>query len=443
MFTSLKTLFTTSLLILMLASCGGGGDSTQPVQPPPPPPPAPTQQEQISELWSSVIPNYMEQVPWASNNIYDAGHVLMLPLDYAFSPNGSVQMQNDFHALFSDYLAVFDESIEPNILSRFQFLYLATRYLNLVQPNGFNQEQKALYDKILSHLELVFFEQSARYAFNNIGTLEEVVQTKLDLVTEPVSKLRRVTVDLEFHVFAIAGEFAAMQRRIDGDVSQRIQRILDLSYDTFQSEVVYTDSGWLYQPGFWENYVDYQFAGHSIIQENLAPLPVAGIATDSSHSHRMPLWLLSMAKAYPEGNDRREYFESLSDGFEEQFMTVVYRAPTSDFPAPRMTNYMDGHNGLYRYNADNPEPIKLAYEAFNLSGTLLISFFPYMYNDELASAYENLAFPLQENVADLYVGLGPSLDPTASAITLPAYHENGFAEMNALIASLMVSEVVQ
>lgn len=430
---------------LMLTACGGSGsESTAPTPPqvtpePPPPPAPPTRLQRVENLWPTVIPTYIELVPWEPQNIYDSGHVLMLPVEYAFAMGGNAQMQQDLHAMFSDYLQAFDASLETNILSRFQFFYLVTRYLSLTQEQGFSADQQALYDRILEHLLFVFFEDSTRHAFSNIGTLAEVVQSKLDNKGQPVPLLRRVTTDLEFHGFAVAAEFAAMQRAATGEVTPEIQTILDLTYDTFQSEVVFTDSGWLYQPGQWEDFMDYQYAGHDIIQAELQPLPVAGIATDSSHSHRMPLWLLSQERAYPDGDPRKEYYQMLSAGFTEQFMTVVYRAPDEDFPAPRMTNYMDGHNGLYRYRQNDAPHLKLAYEAFNLSGTLLISFFPFMYNEELASAYENLEFPLREDIATLYEGLGPAIDPDSSAVTLPTYHDNGFAEMNAIIASLMTT----
>lgn len=432
-------LLTVIFFSVVLSACGGSSSGSEPTTPTPTPPPVtppvnPTVTA-INTLWPETVSAYMQEELWASYNMYDAGLALMLPLEYAFVIEPNEQHQQDFHDFYARYLPEFDASLTTNNLSRFQFLYVMVRYLAFTQATGWDQEQQSLYDKLLSHFDYMWFEEETLQAGNQ-GTRSEILQQKLNNIGQSSPKYLRATIDLEFYGFAIAAEIAAMQRQAGQDVSITVQHMLDLALATFQQEVTNTDAGWLYQPGQWDDYVDYIYAGHDTLTTDLQPAPIAGIATDSSHSHRMPLWLLSLANGFVVGSEERTYFESLSAGFESQFMEVVYLAPSADFAAPRMTNYMDGNNGIYRYRFHDDPNLKLGYDAYNLSGTLLVGFYPYMKNAQLRDAYVQLSFPLADDILNLYLGLGGTPD-TSRAFIITDYYLLGQAEIYALIASLM------
>ncbi|UAA39642.1 hypothetical protein KIH87_04600 [Paraneptunicella aestuarii] len=423
------------MVILGVVACGGGdGSSSDPI--PNPPPTKNPAVEAIEQLWPTTVGDYLEQDLWSPINIYDAGVVLMLPLEYAFHIDNNASLQIQFHDFFERYLAEFDTGLDTNDLSRFQFYYVLARYLAYTQDSGWNSVQQELYSKLLADFNFVWLEEDTAQA-GNAGTRVEIIQQKLNNIGNASPKYTRATIDLELFGFAIAGELAAMQRKDGQTLHVAVQEMLQLAYANFQQEVAYTSNGWLYQPGQWDDYVDYLYAGNTELSENLEPSPVPGIATDSSHSHRMPLWLLSLAKGFPEGSEEREYFEGLSEGFESQFMSVVYVPSSAEFSGPRMTNFMDGNNGIYRYRFHNNPELKLGYEPYNLSGTLLTGFYPFMYNTQLRQEYADLTFPLSDTTLQLYLGLGGTPD-VERAFQLPDYYAEGYAQVYSLIASLMV-----
>ncbi|MEN6327037.1 MAG: hypothetical protein ABFD18_12640 [Syntrophomonas sp.] len=80
---------------------------------------------------------------------------------------------------------------------------------------------------------------------------------------------------------------------------------------------------------------EYAYAGNEHKASYLKKRPVNNIAMDTSHSHRFPLWLTSLAEAYPVGSDKRKYYDTLRDGLSVQFINKVLVKPTDDFPAYR------------------------------------------------------------------------------------------------------------
>lgn len=432
------------MLSAMLVACGGSsaGNSAEPLPPAVVQPPENPTVLAINALWDDTVSAYLQQDLWAPSNMYDAGLVLMLPLEYAFQIQPNQAMQDDFHDFYARFLPEFDASLDTNDLSRFQFYYVLVRYLAFTQQAGWDQEQQLLYDKLLDDFDYIWFEEHLTSRFGGEVNRSEILQQKLNNIGNSSPKYVRATVDLEFFGFAIAAEIAAIQRMAGQEVSVTVQHMLDLAVATFRQEVTATAAGWLYQPGQWDDYIDTMYAGHDILATDLEPAPVPGIATDSSHSHRMPLWLVSLASGFDAGSEERAYFESLRDGFQSQFMEVVYVAPSDDFPGPRMTNYMDGHNGIYRYRYHDNTDLKLGYDAYNLSGTLLVGYYPFMKNTQLANAYAELSFPLSDAILESYLGLlgqGGTPDRTRAFI-LTDYYQFGQAELYALIASLMSEE---
>ena len=92
-------------------------------------------------------------------------------------------------------------------------------------------------------------------------------------------------------------------------------------------------------------------------------------------------------------------------------MDVVFLPSSEDFPAPRMTNFMDGWHGIERYRFHDIPTLILGYEPYNLSGSLLTGYYPFMYNAALQKECRNLGFPLEDDIQNLYLGLGGTPDP--------------------------------
>lgn len=435
---SLKTSCAVLCFSFFLSACGGSSSApTTPEPPAPPPPPAPAPDPAIvavETLWPDTVTPYLAEPLWLNENMYDAGLALMLPLEYAFQTSDNTALKAEFHDFFQRYLAEYQANAENNLLSRHQFHYVLARYLKF-SLNDWGEVQQTLYDNLLTDFEFDWFlEETSQIGYE--GTRDNIMEQKLAGIGQTTPKFRRTTIDVEFYAFSIAGELAQIQRAQQQEVTVPVQTMLDLAFLNFQQEVSYTASGWLYQPGQWDDHQDYIYAGHNTLSPDLTPLPVPGIATDSSHSHRMPLWLISIQQGFDASSNQYEYFAELREGFESQFMEVVFQPSSDDFAAPRMTNYMDGENGIYRFRFHDIPSLKLGYEPHNLSGTLLTGYYPFMYNAALQEEYRNLSFPLDDDIQNLYLGLGGTPDPSR-AFKNTEYYLTGFAELYANIAAVM------
>ena len=104
----------------------------------------------------------------------------------------------------------------------------------------------------------------------------------------------------------------------------------------------------------------------------------------------------------------------------------------------RTTNYMDGRNGLYRYNYTTQQDT--AYLPYQLSGTITLGWWSFL-GGEMSELYKNIyeTFPLDENALKTYVGPNTTRERN-KYVAWPAYFENGFAELNCLLASKLKIE---
>jgi len=424
----MKQFVTFTILLITTLLLSGCGDSK--------PSEEIKEHEKIRNLWLKTITPYTDFNLWEPERIYDAGHVLMVPMEYAFVINQDPLLQQDFHELFNRYDDQFESILENNHLSRFQFYYTVLRYLNYLDSEQWEATHLSLFNKIKKDFLFHWYErEQSNWGVSGKGRVE-IIEWKIENKGTSNPMFRRATIDLEYYGFAIAAELFHLSRVHQLEIENKVFEVVKLARQVFELEVEYNSSGWLYHPGQWEDYEHYLYAGHYFAEENLAPSPISGIAIDSSHSHRMPLWLASLQKAFTQNSDGYHYFQTLIDGFKEQFLNIAFVPSNSDFYGPRMTNYIDGNNGLYRYKYHNNPELKLAYEPYNLSGSLFISFYPFMYDERLAKEFAQLSFPLPDETIELYQGLGPTQD-TENFISFPNYFHNGFAELYSLIAAKM------
>lgn len=307
------------------------------------------------ELWTVTVTPYLEDDLWLDLYLYDAGHYLMVPLHAAFLLN-----EQSWQTQFSDHFNRFAElyengEIEPtsnNRLARLHYFYLISRFIVLAEQSG--QEILVilgLVDILYDELDTIWHEPAWMWGRDPFPTgMAERIEWKLNTFEVPYSYYRAI-IDDELFVFAIAADLRTYERLTgyQNDLSPLLSEILSLAQLVFESEVDVRDSGWLFQPGVWTDHRDYGFAGHNAKLRDMVPRPVEGIASDSSHSHRFPLWLTSLMEAYDINAPQREFYHNLRDELEWQFINRVLVLPNSEFDGYRTTNFMDGRNGVYRW----------------------------------------------------------------------------------------------
>jgi hypothetical protein len=231
----------------------------------------------------------------------------------------------------------------------------------------------------------------------------------------------RAVTDEDLFALAAAADVRTALLRCNLAIIPTLGAAVEVARSVFTTEVsMAQDGSWVFQLGAWRDHPDYEYAGYEQVLPSLQPKPVDGIAPDSSHFFRMPLWLVSFKCAEPGTAADKATFQRLIDGLAIQWTRSVLELPTSAFPALRMKNFMDGHNGVYRYGYVTQGQGK-GFGPYELSGGLNLGWWAFL-GTSAAPAYgmQLRALPFGDHVVDLYVG------PNTTRDRHPAFKEPGF-----------------
>lgn len=388
-----------------------------------------TQPDALHQLWAVVIDPRLQRNVQGDHDAYDDGHILMVPLHAAFRRGDVVWEQS-----FSDHFGrlVFNRSTLPSVvLSRLQYLYLASEFVVLAKKNGRQYLipvglPDLLFDEIQSYWQKKPAWQWDHAAFP--GGMRERLLWKLNNRRVEKSYYRGL-IEEDFSLFAIAADLKVYggtpaEQQVWNPV---LEDILSLALKAFSQEVVsQPGGGWLLQPGVWTDHPDDMYAGNREARPGIQPAPVPGIPWDSSHFLRFPLWLTSYMRAYPVNSDRYRFYEGLRSGLDKQFFDRVLARPTSDYPCFRTNNYMDGSNGVFRWSYQSLGS-ETGYGPYGVSGAILLGWWSFLDTDRVRALYHDLAatFPWPQQCVELYLGPTPThvhpakdLDPQSSSMRL-------------------------
>jgi hypothetical protein len=337
--------------------------------------------------WEQTISPLLKQNLWESDTAYDASHFLMVPLHAAFWLQ-KVQWQKDFHHHFENFL--FHSKKLPSglegRLTRLQYLFLASRYLVLAQESAPKELAKFLCSEITRFWQLEPAWQWQQQPFAN--GIRERITWKLEHKATNPSYLRAI-IDEELFLIGISANIKTYFDQDETPTPPDINEILDVARKIFKDQIFWNKSGgWVLQPGVWTDHRDYVYAGHEKISQGMSQYPVPGISWDSSHSSRLPLLLLSLVDASKFQFDDHQYYKKLLRTLARQFFEVVLVPPSEHTPFYRVTNFMDGRNGLYRV-AYNPRMNGNGYAPYALSGTPLIGWWAFLSDPRVPKLYEN------------------------------------------------------
>ncbi len=395
--------------------------------------------ENSRQLWDRLVTPYLADQLWSARDSYDAGHYLMVPLEAAFSTNDTAG-QTAFADHFQRYVEASDRVIEGQ-LNRLQYYYLASRFVSLAQAtNNADLIPAELVQILYDEVERLWrFEPAWQWDTSPFeGGIQERLNWKLSTHDVQYSYLRAIT-DHDLFLFGIAAELSAYEHDSGTQTTQSyaIDEVLDGAYRVYTQEVVHDSegSGWLLQPGVWTDHPAWQYAGHAQIAPNLEPRPVPGIPMDSSHAFRLPVWLTSLANAYPSGASIRDYYDGLKQGLEAQFFEKVLVPPSAAFNGYQTNNYMDGTNTVYRYNYTSLGENN-GIGPYQLSTSLFVGWWAFLGSDRIANTYGEMAgrFPLAADVVDAYVAAN-TLRMRHPTTTEPQTFVNGYFELISLLAA--------
>lgn len=410
----------------ILGSCGGPSGNSAPQST------LISNDTPLRSSWDQNVAEYLRADLWTSDLSYDAAHILMIPMHWAFHPQNTGEYQALFDTYFERYTLEGDISEEPNRLKKLQYLYLHSQYLKLANYNisdsGFRAQ---IYKELIETIEHLWVsEEVATYGGRLFeGGMRERLRFKID--QESVNpEYAKAIFDEEFFFLAIAADLMVIDTQFTSGFLFDIQLMM---HELFLLEGVEVGSGWLFQPGIWSNHPDYSYAGHAELDADLTPSIIEDIATDSSHFHRMPLWLLSFRDSYDVDRHEWAFFDNLLGRVIWQFENIFFVPPDADFPAPRLTNYTDGRNGIYRYGYDTVGNNQ-GYGPHQLSAVVLpLGWYAFLDSDLLYDSYESLQFPLSDTIVSTYVGPNTSRF-RHPLVTWPDYFEGSFVKLHVDLA---------
>ena len=340
----------------------------------------------------TVLMRLLERPLWQSDVAYNAGNYLMLPLHAAFEMKNN-DLELAFGAHYKRMLNRQSDVVGQDSLSaltRLQYLYTASRYMALAQEHAVPGVREFLLEELNGYWKLKPAWQWGRRPFE--GGFSERLEWKLKALDVKYSYYRAV-IDEEIFLFGIAADLAQHHRQLKLQIPPLLKDILGVAYKVFEQESVFVEGDrWLLQPGVWSDHPDYAYVGNMSAELGLSKALIKDIATDVSHSHRLPLILLSLQEAELPGSARYNYYLKLRRGLAKQFFDVVLVPPNHQIPFYRTLNFMDGRNGVYRYQYGKMGAGK-GYGAHALSGTLLLGWWAFLPDDRARGLYQNL----QEN----------------------------------------------
>lgn len=386
-------------------------------------------------LWKTTVSKYITGDLWDDINSYDAGHTLLIPMFYAFTTEDENKME-EFHNLFerySIYLSNNNYTYNYWDLNHMQFNFLASNYINLCSKYNCTDRIKEpllnyLYDEAFYYCLL----KREKYNIEDNPNYNALTAIERDFeLGKPIADLYQYHLMIIFNLkeYSNTNNYYLSEER-----ENVVTESLNLINRIYQEGVTFIDGDkWLISVGSFDEYADYAYMHYDSIEENMEPSKQENTTWDTSHFARVPVFLQIIKKANQDDKEKVEYYNRLIKGLKEQFLENVLIEPDEENPYYRTTNYMDGRNGLYRYNYTTQKDT--AYLPYQLSGTITLGWWCFL-GEDMNLTYKKIykTFPLGEKALETYVGPNTTRERN-EYVSWPNYFENGFAELICLLAS--------
>ncbi|MBS1723881.1 MAG: hypothetical protein JSS66_13115 [Armatimonadetes bacterium] len=390
----------------------------------------PTVTSHENDLFKKNIGLYLTRDSWNDSLAYLHGHFMMVPLHAAMLMDQK-DWQAQFEAQFNRLVNVPHDKLCKNPLSRLQYLYVGTRYLALSAKTGHKAD---VQDKLNTYLtdEIVdrWLNQDA-IAFDHapFHGVKERIEHKLTLVNPAKSYFSAIT-DEEMFLFAEAADLLTYEKKTGTRNPEHgeLQDIMRTAGDVIRSRTKWTSKGgWLFDVGQWTDHPDLLYAGNAEIMPGMSQRKVNDITMDTSHFHRFALFVVSLRDAYEPGSADYKFYDKIRAGLAKQMDDVVLQKPSGDFKGYRLTNFMSGQNGVYRFGSADDIGKDKGYGPYELSGTFLLGWWSFLGDAKIDAAYDDISksFPLGEDILMVYQGPVYKAPPR----TEKSWYENGLAEL--------------
>ena len=319
----------------------------------------------------------------------------MVPLHYCFQTEdvaGIELFTNEFqrfcNTLSSDLSPNNSDYYECGTLYKLHWLYFCSQYMKLMCSNNLRDcIPDSLYQFVDVESVQIWDTYQGAYKAEFNG-MDDLLQSILDGDGYSINKSYKNAIsDLEWFVLSIMCDMAVLDDYFEGENNTLHKNAASWASKMMEKKVTpQDDGGWLFGVGDLTDHQDYQYAGNERIVEGIKPKIVLNAVDDSSHFSRTPFFLISMRDAQTDYK-RLEFFNELREGLAIQFTEHVLFFPDKDIPYVRITNYMDGWNGVYRYGYHEKG---VGYDSWELSAALLNGWWAGLNDSIVSAAYSEM-----------------------------------------------------
>ncbi|MDA1017876.1 MAG: hypothetical protein O3A00_25890 [Planctomycetota bacterium] len=390
----------------------------------------------MQSLWTQSVSEYLADPLWIQRDRYDAGVRMLMLIHGAFQ----FDQQAWLTELADHYrrAASFDHSQITREIDRLQYFYSAAEFVRLAAVNGrLDLVSNELVSILYAEIGDLWLRTPAGNWFTTFPSMRERVTWKLANTDVRYSYYRAVH-DSTLMVMAVAADLRAYERLHTGSTvhTALLDDVLGVARQMYEQEGVFlSDGSWIFQPGVWQDYYAYQYAGYESVVAGTRPAPVPGIGEDSGHASRYPALLQSMAGGFESGTSEHTFYQQLRSGYRRLITTRVLVEPDAKSPTYRLTNFIDGSNGVYRWNY--PTLVgNTGILPYELSSVMLHGWYGLMGGPEIHAAYETLSsqFPLAGAVLSAYFA-DIAIREQHPSLAGDRYVVGGIAELEVAIAA--------
>lgn len=389
----------------------------------------------LDELWQKTVSQTMNR----EIDLYNDAELLIVPLYASFCMKEDSKYLDQFNAYFNnaeDDIADLLEDKNIAVLNKLNYVYFISNYI-LLSNKRENKVSHTLVDKCYDFIMNTVELPAWNWNMDDFDNMRDRITYKISEAKPQYSYQKAIT-DEDLFVLVTANNLLPYYKNAgDTNKTKKLKELGDLTKQVIYKRFEYNGNHYAFQKGAWSDHRDYLYANYTDIEENMKPFSNKEIEEDTSHYSRMPLMLQNIA-CVTEDKNYKAKLETILNVNSIYFQKEILVNPSNESRIYRLMNYMNGSNGLYRWNY-NGRGKDYAHKPYSLSKQLYTGKYVF-FSSEMQDIYKKIAgtFPLTLNEVSEMTTLREVNDKLiwneSYSNAFPGILMNGYAELTCLLA---------
>ena len=392
-------------------------------------------EQDLDELWQKTVTQTMDR----EIDLYNDAELLIVPLYASFCMKEDSKYLVQFNAYFNDVEDEITDLLEDRdiaILNKLNYVYFISNYI-LLSSKGENKVSHTLVDKcydfIMSTVELPAWN----WNMDDFNNMKDRIAYKISEAKPQYSYQKAIT-DEDLFVLVTANNLLPYYKNA-GDIkmTKKLKELGDLTKQVIYKKFGYSGNHYAFQKGAWSDHRDYLYANYTDIEENMKPFSNKEIEEDISHYSRIPLMLQNIA-CVTEDKNYKANLEAILNVNSSYFQKEILVDPSNESRIYRLKNYMNGSNGLYRWNYSGRGK-DYAHKPYSLSKQLYTGKYVF-FSSDMQDIYKKIVgtFPLELNEVNEMTTLKEVTEKLiwneSYSNAFPGILMNGYAELTCFLS---------